>query len=95
MDCPEGLEAENDECLHLLKTIYGLVQAARQYFKKFGQGLLNIGFEGGQVDPCLMMKEDNNERIYMGTYVDDNVCVGTQRLINDTIKRLEEHKVFN
>jgi hypothetical protein len=28
MDCPEGLEHEDDECLLLLKTIYGLVQSS-------------------------------------------------------------------
>ena len=89
MDCPEGLEANEDECLQLLKTIYGLVQAARQYFKKFGTGLKSIGFEGGQADPCLMMKQEGNDRIYVGTYVDDNVCVGTQQLIDDTIKKLK------
>jgi hypothetical protein len=32
MDCPEGLEQEDDECLLLLKTIYGLVQSSRQVF---------------------------------------------------------------
>ena len=90
MDCPEGLDAEDDECLQLQRTIYGLVQAARQYFKKFVGGLKQIGFEGGQVDPCLLMKENNGERIYIGTYVDDNACIGTQSLINETIEELQK-----
>jgi hypothetical protein len=35
MENPEGLEDSNDdEALLLLTTIYGLVQAARQYYKK-------------------------------------------------------------
>jgi hypothetical protein len=29
-DCPEGLEHDDDECVLLLKTIYGLVQSSRQ-----------------------------------------------------------------
>jgi Reverse transcriptase (RNA-dependent DNA polymerase) len=35
MYCPPGFEHEPDEVLLLLKALYGLVQAARQFFKKF------------------------------------------------------------
>jgi hypothetical protein len=34
MDCPPGMQRFEDECLLLQKTIYGLVQSGRQYFKK-------------------------------------------------------------
>jgi hypothetical protein len=34
MDCPDGLDHEVWGCLQLLKTIYGLVQAARAFYKK-------------------------------------------------------------
>ena len=46
MDCPQGLEdAKEDECVKLLHTIYGLVQAARQFWKKLVNGLKNMGFD--------------------------------------------------
>ena len=35
MDCPDGMEHNADDCLLLLKEIYGLVQSACQFFKKF------------------------------------------------------------
>ena len=35
MDCPEGLFYGKDECLLLLVSIYGVVQAARQYYLLF------------------------------------------------------------
>jgi Reverse transcriptase (RNA-dependent DNA polymerase) len=44
MECPEGLEHEDDEILQLLKAIYGSVQASRQYNKKFTSILKTIGF---------------------------------------------------
>jgi Reverse transcriptase (RNA-dependent DNA polymerase) len=44
MECPKGLEHEDDEILQLLKAIYGLVQASRQYNKKFTSILKRIGF---------------------------------------------------
>jgi hypothetical protein len=56
MENPEGLEDSNDdEALLLLTTIYGLVQAARQYYKKARGILRKIGFTGGDVDPCLFV----------------------------------------
>ena len=54
MDCPKGLESEPDECLSLNRTTYGLVQSARQFFKKLITCLKSLGFQGGEVDPCLI-----------------------------------------
>ena len=57
MECPEGLDCEDDEVLLLLKTIYGLVQASCQYNKKFTDILVNkLDFEQCKADPCLYFK---------------------------------------
>ena len=54
MECPPGMRnVTNDDILLLLQCIYGLVQAARQYYKKVVKILKKIGFQGGNVDPCL------------------------------------------
>ena len=54
MDCPEGMvDIAEDEALLLQSTIYGLVQSARQYYKKATSILKELGFTGGTVDPCL------------------------------------------
>ena len=45
-----------DECIILDKCIYGLVQATRQYNKKAVEILKKVGFTGGNVDPCLYLK---------------------------------------
>ena len=46
MDCPSGLEeCEKDQCLKLNKSIYGLVQGARQFWKKLVEILESGGFE--------------------------------------------------
>jgi Reverse transcriptase (RNA-dependent DNA polymerase) len=37
MDCPKGMDHKPDECLLLEKTIYGLVQSARNYGLKFAK----------------------------------------------------------
>jgi hypothetical protein len=44
MNCPEGMNSGRDECLKLKKTIYGLVQSARAFWKKISSVLKDIGF---------------------------------------------------
>ena len=89
MECPQGLEgAKPDEALLLKQCIYGLVQAARQYYKKIVKILKIIGFIGSNVDPCLWMRRDKKGLIYIALYVDDNLLIGTQEAIDDTIEQL-------
>ena len=45
-----------DKCLMLKKSIYGLVQAARAWWKKFTYELQNIGFEKCASDNCLIRR---------------------------------------
>ena len=55
MDCPKGLEGTGlDDSIKFMRSIYGLVQVARQWFKKFVHILRSCGFTGGNVDPYLM-----------------------------------------
>jgi len=42
---PEGMEGAPEECLPVLKSFYGLAQAARQWWKKFVAILKNLGFK--------------------------------------------------
>jgi Reverse transcriptase (RNA-dependent DNA polymerase) len=49
----------SDMCLQLKKSIYGLVQAAHQWWKKFKSEMDKIWFINSQVDPCLFLKVKN------------------------------------
>ena len=55
MNCPPGMVHQTDECLLLLKTLYGLIQAARHYFDFFSKILIDIGFQQSPADPCLFL----------------------------------------
>ena len=90
MDCPEGLEQENDECLLLLKTIYGLVQSSRQYHVKFSGILKKIGFLQCRSDPCLFYRKDKTGICVVLTYVDDNLCVGNPLALRKVCKQVVE-----
>jgi len=76
MDLPAGLDGESEECLLLLKALYGLVQGARQWWKKFVEILKRIKFQGGYADPCLMIKRSDDGSVFASIYVDNNFCVG-------------------
>ena len=47
-------KAKDHFCARLGKGLYGLVQAARQWWKKIISELSRIGFIKGDVDPCLL-----------------------------------------
>ena len=49
MECIE--QCEENEALKLEKAIYGLVQAARQFFKKICNSLLQANFKASEADP--------------------------------------------
>ena len=89
MDCPQGLEHEPDECLLLNKTIYGLAQSARQFYKKLTECLRSLGFTGGNVDPCLMQKKIGNMIAIVAIYVDDCLFVGNEELIQETVEGIK------
>jgi hypothetical protein len=48
-----------------------------------------LGFEGGQVDPCLMMKKNDKGIVYIAIYVDDCLMVGDKAAIEDAIAGLK------
>jgi Reverse transcriptase (RNA-dependent DNA polymerase) len=84
---------QSDLCLRLKKSIYGLVQAARQWWKKFKSEMDKIGFVNSQVDPCLFLKVKDEMKCVLTLYVDDSIIAGDKELIEDTISDLK--KVFN
>ena len=68
-------KAKDHFCARLGKGLYGLVQAARQWYKKFVSELKQIGFITGDVDPCLLYRRDNKGLCILIIYVDDCMCL--------------------
>ena len=55
MDCPQGLkDAKEDKYVKLIHTIYGIVQSARQFLKNLVNGVKNMVFNVGYLDPSIM-----------------------------------------
>ena len=81
MTIPNGLEEFlnhnlKNKCVKLKKSIYGLVQAAREWWKKFTKSLKDIGFKRCDADNCLMMRRDGDGITILCIYVDNVCCYG-------------------
>ena len=91
MDCPEGMEHEDDECLLLEKTIYGLRQSARAYHEAWKAVLLKLGFKQCPADHCLFMRQDHRGICIILCHVDDNWTCGHKAAIESVIEELPKH----
>ena len=95
MEIPRGYhEVEGDDgpndCLLLHQAIYGLVQSARQWHKKFIQTLKEYKFQVSQSDPCLLYRHDDKGPVYIAVYVDDALCIGSREGIQKAVSQIKE-----
>ncbi|XP_036140860.1 uncharacterized protein LOC105835035 isoform X8 [Monomorium pharaonis] len=73
MEAPLGFEkmiSPNKVC-KLRKSIYGLPQSGRNWFKRLCQELLNLHLKQLASDSCIFVYNKNNIFICVSTYVDD------------------------
>jgi Reverse transcriptase (RNA-dependent DNA polymerase) len=71
--------------------MYGLVQAARQFFLKFCKVLKAVGFKQSVSEPCLFYKGEENQMILMAIHVDDCYVIGKVESIKQVVKDIEAH----
>ena len=73
----------------LIKYVYGLKQAPKQWHEKFDSVILEFGFEHNSADKCIYSKFTENYGVIICLYVDDMLIIGTNMLgVNDTKKYL-------
>ncbi|KAJ0546332.1 putative RNA-directed DNA polymerase [Helianthus annuus] len=89
MKVPQGFGnmAGNKAC-KLKKSLYGLKQASRNWYQKFTNSLLEMGFKQTGADHSLFTFKDKNVFIAVLIYVDDVIIVG------DNLNKIQETKVF-
>ncbi|GKB82687.1 retrovirus-related pol polyprotein from transposon TNT 1-94 [Tanacetum coccineum] len=68
---PPGYEQGNNVCL-LKKSLYGLKQSPRQWYRRFDEYMLSNGFKRSSYDSCVYYRSyAPGEYIYLLLYVDD------------------------
>ena len=97
---PEGLtkfmDEENEEFegnyLKMERSIYGLVQAARQFWIKFTMVLKkDMNFLQHSNDSCLFKREDEDGTVIIILYVDDCFTVGSKAAVKKALGEIEKH----
>ena len=70
---PENFESNDSKQLvcRLKRSIYGLKQASRQWYRKFDQVIISFGFKENTVDQCIYLKFSGSKFIILVLYVDD------------------------
>lgn len=88
----------------LQRSLYGLKQSPRMWYRRLREFLVQIKFKENYSDPSLFIYNNEGDRIYLFTYVDDIVITGSSsRLVKTviekmgsefTIKELEDLRYF-
>ena len=100
MKSPVGME-ENDpgssseDCYQLLKGIYGLCQAPRQFWEKFvNTAKTSFLFQVNPADPFMLSKQNELGICIIVMYVDDMLIIGKKEQIQEfTTKNQKEFSV--
>ena len=90
---PENFESKDSKHLvcKLKKSIYGLKQASRQWYRKFDQVITSYGFKENTIDQCIYLKISGSKFIILVLYVDDILLASSDvNLLHDTKKFLSK-----
>jgi hypothetical protein len=83
-------EDATGKCLLLGKSLYGLVQAARQWWKDINTFLVEeLNFTCSPVDPCLLYRTTDSGTVFLCLYVDDFLLVGDNDAIVEAIQEIK------
>ena len=99
MKQPQGLkymenesDTDNEYVLVLKQSIYGLVQAARQFFKKLRDVLIEkMGFEKCLINQCLLSRKGESGILIICLYIDDTMIVGNKIEIKNFKEEIKLH----
>ncbi|GJR39735.1 zinc finger, CCHC-type containing protein [Tanacetum coccineum] len=92
MNQPEGFIAHGQEgkVCRLVKSLYGLKQALKQWHQKFDHTMLESGFKINECDKCVYVKDTSSGYVIMCLYVDDMLIIGSNdKMIKSTKEMLK------
>ena len=83
-----GSDGEKLLC-RLNKSIYGLKQAANNWYKELANFLLRQGFTRSRNDHCLFARSEAEDHTFILFWVDDIVASRSMTVVSDVEKALE------
>ena len=92
LDLVTGEKSEPGDCLVLLKAMYGLIQAARQFYKKLVRITVGkMGFKKSDADGCLLMRVIKQGTVILCVYVNDMLVVGDKVAVENFKQEIKKH----
>jgi hypothetical protein len=91
---PEGFVAAGKESLvcRLNKCLYGLKQAPRVWNNHFDSFLQRFGLQVSDADPCIYLRQQEDEFTIMTIWVDDGlICSNKKNAITEILEYLQKH----
>ena len=89
MKLPPGCGSMSGKVVRLNKSLYGLKQASRTFYKRLVSDLKRIGFEQSLSDPCVLRFMMGDEVMGMvAIHVDDILYAGTKSLPKVVVEAL-------
>jgi hypothetical protein len=88
MDQPYGFAVNGQEGMvcKLLKSLYGLKQAHKQWHEKFDKTLMSVGFIVNEADKCVCYRFGEGEGVILCLYVDDILIFRTSLNVIKEVK---------
>ncbi|CAM8942689.1 unnamed protein product [Rhodiola kirilowii] len=93
MRVPEGFAKKGEtRVCRLKKSIYGLKQASRNWYQKFTESLVSIGFRQSKADHSLFIYENGDHYCAALIYVDDVILAGNDNQKICTVKKFLDNR---
>ena len=91
MEPPPGMNIPADECLALMRPIYGTKQGGRMFSDALDAHLKKLGFKQNVADPCVWTRTRNGKPQIITSYVDDcTVAVMDDKARDELMSEMRE-----
>ena len=84
---PEGFDDGSDRVCKLIKSMYGLRQSSKCWYRRFDAFMASTGFIRSKVEPCLYYSFDNGAMTYVLLYVDDLIIASSSLAILENVQK--------
>jgi hypothetical protein len=88
MTWPDGfvVKGQEDKMCKLMKSLYGMKQAPKQWHEKFDVTLISADFSVNEADRCVYYHHVGGQEVILCLYVDDILIFGTSLDVINEVK---------